>query len=36
MRRTFTRLALLTALVVSSLPVRGWAQFGAFGQNKIQ
>ena len=36
MRRTLTRLVLLTALVASSLTVRGQAQFGAFGTNKIQ
>ncbi len=36
MRRTLTRLALLVALAAPSLPVRAWAQFGAFGQNKIQ
>jgi Tol biopolymer transport system component len=35
-RRTLTRLALLTALAAPSLPVRAWAQFGAFGLNKIQ
>ena len=36
MRRVLTRVALLTAVAASSLPARGWAQFGAFGQNKIQ
>jgi hypothetical protein len=36
MRRTLARLALLTVLAAPALPVRGWAQFGAFGQNKIQ
>jgi hypothetical protein len=36
MRRTLTRLALLTALAAASHPAPGRAQFGAFGQNKIQ
>jgi hypothetical protein len=35
-RRTLLRLALLTALAAPALPVRAWAQFGAFGLNKVQ
>ena len=36
MRRPLIRLALLAALAAPSLPRPAWAQFGAFGQNKIQ
>jgi len=36
MRRILTRLALFAALAAPALPARAWAQFGAFGQNKIQ
>ena len=36
MRRTAFRLAVIAALAVPLLPHRAWAQFGAFGQNKIQ
>ena len=36
MRRILIRAALFTALAATWLPVRARAQFGAFGQNKIQ